>query len=606
LIAHGGITRRVDSLIGELRQGRVISVDDLDRFTVGVDDGELSELYAELICTLIRDRLERGEKPWISDYLSDVTAAHREQICRAITRDFFREPAPEAVRLGVREFDGYVATQLIGFGGFGSVFKGYKADPPSEAVAIKLAHPRRDDAVRSLRNEVEALDRLNRAGVPGVPLLKHHGKSSLGSSFLVMNHIDGLPLHVWLANRSPAFQLRLEICRSLALTFSRLHSDGKFNHGDVAPHNIMISGQDHRPVVTVIDFGSSSLAFTPNPLICATRRYAAPEVLEGKTRVPSIATDLWSLGVVLWETFGDHPFGNEFGADMTLSDIDLAAHAVLRASAPAELADRAPDFVSAIVGCLEPDATLRMQRVDCRMLAQSIPGPRVRRAGDRSTGAGSSIPRSNGWINRPSLLIAAVLAAAIAIYSLADSAYLGARWEGIRNGQLVPSTAPASASTEAQALEDAKSLRLEADREKSNQAIRSKLDTVLKIVASYDEREDTAQPEAWMELHCNTLSRIGISYIEDGQLSEAEKQFVKILTRMPKPHHWRGVAFAQLGDICCMRLDELQGKDWDATKRDGIQKYRDAIAVFSDRAVGQRPEAQIVQGKLDVLEAREP
>jgi hypothetical protein len=71
----------------------------------------------------------------------------------------------------VREFGGHVAVGVVGFGGFGTVFRGHRVGKGGrrDVVAIKAAHPS-DRARRALANEVAAMHRV--AGVPGVPRLR--------------------------------------------------------------------------------------------------------------------------------------------------------------------------------------------------------------------------------------------------------------------------------------------------------------------------------------------------------------------------------------------------------------------------------------------------
>ncbi|MFJ5877845.1 serine/threonine protein kinase [Streptomyces sp. NPDC093088] len=162
--------------------------------------------------------------------------------------------------------------------------------------------------------QAELLRFVHRPGVVGVrehfqgPPIHRPGESGTITGralVLVMNHVDGLDLRDWRAERtltSPAE--RREVMRTLeqlADVLDWLHS-GKATpsgrtvvHGDLSPGNVMV---DEHGQATLVDFGLSKLtADHQTAEVWFTPGYAAPEVFEGK-RTP--ATDRYAFGAIAY------------------------------------------------------------------------------------------------------------------------------------------------------------------------------------------------------------------------------------------------------------------------------------------------------------------
>ncbi|MGW2269256.1 protein kinase domain-containing protein [Streptomyces yangpuensis] len=162
--------------------------------------------------------------------------------------------------------------------------------------------------------QAELLRFVHRPGVVGVrehfegPPIHRPGESSTLTGralVLVMNHIDGLDLRDWRAERTLATAAeRREVMRTLeqlAEVLDWLHS-GKATpsgrqvvHGDLSPGNVMV---DAHGQATLVDFGLSKLtADHQTAEVWFTPGYAAPEVFEGK-RTPG--TDRYAFGAIAY------------------------------------------------------------------------------------------------------------------------------------------------------------------------------------------------------------------------------------------------------------------------------------------------------------------
>ncbi|MFC9295537.1 protein kinase [Streptomyces sp. NPDC057011] len=191
----------------------------------------------------------------------------------------------------------------------------------SEPVVVKVLDskttitPEIFDRISQKWNEqAELLRFVHRPGVVGVrehfegPPIHRPGESSTLTGralVLVMNHVDGLDLRDWRAERTLATAAeRREVMRTLeqlADVLDWLHS-GKATpsgrqvvHGDLSPGNVMV---DAHGQATLVDFGLSKLtADHQTAEIWFTQGYAAPEVFDGK-RTPG--TDRYAFGAIAY------------------------------------------------------------------------------------------------------------------------------------------------------------------------------------------------------------------------------------------------------------------------------------------------------------------
>ncbi|UUU39858.1 protein kinase domain-containing protein [Streptomyces sp. NBC_00162] len=191
----------------------------------------------------------------------------------------------------------------------------------SEPVVVKVLDSKTtitpdifDRISRKWNEQAELLRFVHRPGVVGVrehfegPPIHRPGESSTLTGralVLVMNHVDGLDLRDWRAERTLATAAeRREVMRTLeqlADVLDWLHS-GKATpsgrqviHGDLSPGNVMV---DEHGQATLVDFGLSKLtADHQTAEVWFTPGYAAPEVFDGK-RTPG--TDRYAFGAIAY------------------------------------------------------------------------------------------------------------------------------------------------------------------------------------------------------------------------------------------------------------------------------------------------------------------
>ncbi|MBK8980138.1 MAG: serine/threonine protein kinase [Planctomycetes bacterium] len=193
----------------------------------------------------------------------------------------------------------YRLIEKLGAGGMGEVWKA-RDEALGQLVALKfLGGPFRASAgpgVELLRNEVRLARRVTHPNVCRVHDLGQIGEQT----FLSMELVDGESLDSLMRRigRPTPAKCR-DIARQLAAGLHAAHEQGVL-HRDLKPANVMLDG---RGDVRITDFGIAGLAHEAAyaDRTSGTPAYMAPELFSGAA--PSVASDLWSLGALLYELF---------------------------------------------------------------------------------------------------------------------------------------------------------------------------------------------------------------------------------------------------------------------------------------------------------------
>ena len=210
--------------------------------------------------------------------------------------------------------DRYDLEEIVGSGGMSTVFCAYD-EQLGRRVAIKILHERfsdDDEYVERFRSEARSVAQLAH---PNIVTVIDRGDDQ-GRQFIVFEYVEGENLKELIAASGPlpvARAIELVVAVADGLTFAHEHG---LVHRDVKPQNVLISANG---AVKVTDFGiARSLevdrGVTQTGTVVGTGEYIAPEQASGGTI--SAETDVYSLGVVLWELLtGRVPFeGDSFVA----------------------------------------------------------------------------------------------------------------------------------------------------------------------------------------------------------------------------------------------------------------------------------------------------
>ena len=207
--------------------------------------------------------------------------------------------------------------QLLGEGGFGSVFLAEQEHPVRRKVALKIIKLGMDtrQVVARFEQERQALAMMDH---PNIARVLDAGSTDAGRPYFVMDLVKGEPIAEYCDRNNLSINDRLELFAQVCAAVQHAHTKGII-HRDLKPSNILVSMQDGRPSTKIIDFGiakatSSRLTektvFTEHRQLIGTPEYMSPEQAEGSLDIDT-RTDVYSLGVVLYELLtGSTPFNS--------------------------------------------------------------------------------------------------------------------------------------------------------------------------------------------------------------------------------------------------------------------------------------------------------
>ncbi|QDT45186.1 Serine/threonine-protein kinase PrkC [Gimesia alba] len=217
---------------------------------------------------------------------------------------------PEGHQLARRRYGRYVVKEILGEGAFGQVLRAH--DPKTERdVALKIPRhnlqPGSEEEKRFLR-EAKSIAALNHPNIcPLYDLLETDD-----CVLLVMPYIDGGSLAERKKQENPTLDQSIKLVRQLALAMASAHDAG-IVHRDLKPANILLDREGDQPVIT--DFGlslfhqSDETKLTQQGQLLGTPAYMSPEQAGGETEIIGPASDIYSLGMILYELCtGELPF----------------------------------------------------------------------------------------------------------------------------------------------------------------------------------------------------------------------------------------------------------------------------------------------------------
>lgn len=263
------------------------------------------QLIKDILATLLEvDESERGSK--LDAACGDDDELRSEVLGYiALSED---DPATESTQVGK-----YQLIEKLGEGGMGEVWLATdRAEGYERQVAVKL--------IKAGLGATKILDRflterhiLSGLSHPNIARMLDGGRSDDGQPYLVMEYVQGVPISDYVERERlecrQIVNLFILVCRAVAYAHSNL-----IVHRDLKPSNVLVTA-DAEP--KLLDFGiskildidvageESEVTFTR---MLMTPAYASPEQLRGDS--PSTATDVYSLGIVLFELVtGARPFG---------------------------------------------------------------------------------------------------------------------------------------------------------------------------------------------------------------------------------------------------------------------------------------------------------
>lgn len=225
----------------------------------------------------------------------------------ASTADTMDLPSGPAEQPG-QEIGPYKLLEQIGEGGFGMVYVAEQERPVRRKVALKVIKPGMDskEVIARFEAERQALALMDH---PNIAKVFDAGTTEAGRPYFVMELVRGIPITDYCNKKRLNTKQRLELFVSVCQAMQHAHQKGVI-HRDVKPSNVMITEHDGTPVPKVIDFGvakaihqrlTEHTIYTRHQQIVGTPLYMSPEQAELSAFDVDTRTDIYSLGVLLYE-----------------------------------------------------------------------------------------------------------------------------------------------------------------------------------------------------------------------------------------------------------------------------------------------------------------
>jgi serine/threonine protein kinase/tetratricopeptide (TPR) repeat protein len=319
-----------------------------------------ADLFAEVLAVPVEKRAAFLDKACGGDdrlrrKLEALLKSHEE------IGDFLEETADKAVsdaramaqEKPLERIGRYKLLQQIGEGGCGVVFMAEQEEPVRRRVAVKVIKPGMDtkSVIARFEAERQALALMDH---PGIAKVFDGGATEAGRPYFVMELVRGIKITEYCDEHSLTTEERLGLFIQVCTAIQHAHQKGII-HRDIKPSNILVTTtSEGMALPVVIDFGiakpttnqrlTDKTLFTAFEMFIGTPAYISPEQAALTNADVDTRTDIYSLGVLLYELLtGLKPFDT---TELLKQGIDEIRR-VIREQEPARPSTRLSKMTSA-------------------------------------------------------------------------------------------------------------------------------------------------------------------------------------------------------------------------------------------------------------------
>lgn len=193
----------------------------------------------------------------------------------------------------------YRVVRLLGRGGFGTVLLA-EDDELKRSVAIKMPKGRQLTTATGVESFVREAQKAASLRHPSIVTIYDVGRLDDGGCFVVMEHVDGVTLSRLARTQRLSFPKIADLIAHVADGLAAAHREGVY-HRDIKPGNILV---DRGGFPRIVDFGLSireEERAAEAGQVAGSLPYMSPEQVRGDFLHIDGRSDIWSLGVVLYE-----------------------------------------------------------------------------------------------------------------------------------------------------------------------------------------------------------------------------------------------------------------------------------------------------------------
>jgi WD40 repeat protein len=210
----------------------------------------------------------------------------------------------------------YRLVEAIGRGGFGIVYLAHQTEPIKRTVALKMVLLGMDTRIVLARFDAER-QLMAMMDHPHIAQVFDAGQTDEGRPYFVMEYVPGIPITDYCDQNRLSIEERLDLFVQVCSAIQHAHQKGVI-HRDIKPSNVLVTSKSGDPTAKVIDFGVAKAidrplaergVFTLQGQLIGTPEYMSPEQAEMRPEDVDTRTDIYSLGVLLYELLtGSLPF----------------------------------------------------------------------------------------------------------------------------------------------------------------------------------------------------------------------------------------------------------------------------------------------------------